>query len=159
VVGFLITTLAVGIGPTSNVELAVIPFAPVLRWEPDHRKPTISSSEVAVEFPTEVPAVVVPPTTLRQVPRISLLGTASTYGPGYTGLFALPNPWGRGQRVKICNTRTHRCVHRISNDVGPARQLHRVADLDVATFEYLCECSWTKGLQTVTVEWDKVPSD
>ena len=82
-------------------------------------------------------------------------GVASTYGEGYEGLFALPKSLGgRGERVRICNTGTRRCLVRTSNDVGPIARLRRVADLDATDFEYLCRCKWeVKGTMKVRITW------
>jgi hypothetical protein len=86
-----------------------------------------------------------------------VVGTASTYGPGYNGFLALPE--GKGIRVRICSTASgiKRCLIRVSNDAGPSKAMQRrgrVADLDVPTFDFLCKCSWrTKGLIHVTVEY------
>lgn len=84
-------------------------------------------------------------------------GTASTYGEGYDGYLALPE--GRGVRVKVCSSASgsYRCVTRTSNDAGPSKGMQRegrVIDLDVPTFEYLCQCDWrVLGLMPVTVEY------
>lgn len=142
----------------------VYSFRPVLREVPD-RIPVVGSSPAVGLIMTPQPSAsevvskaspqpTVPP--VRKSKSVAkhgrvVTGVASTYGPGYDGYFALPKPWGRGHRVTICNTKTHRCVKRTSNDTGPVERLHRVADLDVATFEYLCNCGWRKGVQTVTM--------
>jgi hypothetical protein len=89
-----------------------------------------------------------PPSPSRARARV-VRGTASTYGPGYAGLLALPS--GRGHRVRICGPVA--CIERTSNDKGPARRLHRVADLNVADFEKVSGASWRKGLVRVTVEY------
>ncbi len=72
------------------------------------------------------------------------LGQASTYGPAYPGLIAVPR---RGHwLVEII---WHgRYVIRRTNDYGPDRRLfpNRVIDLDVATFEALSGQSWTRGV-------------
>ena len=81
-------------------------------------------------------------------PAPSMTGTASTYGPGYDGYLALPA--GRGIHVRICGAGG--CIDRVSNDTGPVPSLHRVADLDVATFERVCGVPWTRGLCRVSVE-------
>lgn len=84
-------------------------------------------------------------------------GTASTYGKGYNGWLALPE--GPGHRVEICSTHsgTKKCLVRTSNDAGPdlaMQRAGRIADLDIATFEYLCGCQWNRvGLIEVTVEY------
>lgn len=81
-------------------------------------------------------------------------GTASTYGPGYDGLLALPE--GRGIKVRVCSKSTGRCVVKVSNDAGPSKKMQakgRVVDLDVPTFEYLCKCGWRTGLIKVSVEY------
>ena len=79
-------------------------------------------------------------------------GTASTYGPGYAGLIALPE--GRGIRVRICGPA--RCVVRTSNDAGPSRKMQRrgrIVDLDARTFTKVCGCGWRTGLVRVSVEY------
>jgi len=73
-------------------------------------------------------------------PRPDATGTASTYGSGYDGLFAVPHRSWRGHRVRICYH--GRCTDRTVNDYGPAKRLNRVADLDTRTFEWLCRCNW-----------------
>ena len=75
-------------------------------------------------------------------------GIASTYGPGFDGYLALPA--GRGIHVRICGAGG--CIDRVSNDAGPVPSLHRVADLDVSDFEYVCAAPWTRGLCRVSVE-------
>lgn len=78
-------------------------------------------------------------------------GAASNYGLGYAGLLALPLPYGRGHHVRICGPAA--CIDRVSNDTGPVRRLHRVADLNVADFERVCGCGWRTGLVRVTVTY------
>jgi hypothetical protein len=71
-------------------------------------------------------------------------GQASTYGPAYGGLIAVPH---RGHwLVKII---WHgRYLIRRTNDYGPDQRLYpnRVIDLDVATFQALSGESWTRGI-------------
>lgn len=100
-----------------------------------------------------------------------LVGVASTYGPGYRGLTAVPVREWRGRDVRICygtSARTvigrdgysvvagpGRCLVRVANDYGPDQRVHpdRVVDLDVRDFERLCGCGWRVGvLSGVTVE-------
>jgi hypothetical protein len=150
------TTVAV---QTPHVE-PVLSFRPVLREVPD-RTPAVGSSPAVGLIMTPRPSVpeVVPkaspqpkvPPVRKQTPKPQKIvtGKASTYGPGYDGYFALPQ--GRGHKVVICSVVTLRCLTRVSNDTGPKKSLNRVADLDVKTFEYLCDCNWTKGIQTVTM--------
>lgn len=106
--------------------------------------------------PSVVPVVVVtasptPGPTERVTPV--LVGTASTYGPGFDGLTAVPLREWRGKHVEICYG--ERCVVRVVNDLGPDQGVFpdRVVDLDVPTFEYLAGGSWRIGLlyDTVTV--------
>lgn len=106
---------------------------------------TAKTASIPTPKPTKAPRA---STGLR-----TITGTASTYGSGYDGLLALPrSEGGRGVRVKICSVATGRCVTKTSNDVGPVARLHRVADLDAKTFDYLCACRWQiKGVQKVTV--------
>lgn len=84
-------------------------------------------------------------------PRLHLgeTGTVSTYGPGYRGYLALPYPWGAGWRVTVCGPGG--CVTAVSNDYGPVRELRRLVDLDVPTFERVCGVPWRFGLCTATV--------
>ena len=72
------------------------------------------------------------------------LGQASTYGPGYPGLIAVP----RRGRWLVQIIWHGRYVVRATNDYGPDRRVfpHRVIDLDVATFETLSGQSWTRGV-------------
>ena len=90
-------------------------------------------------------------TNVLDAPPTVVSGTASNYGPGYNGLLALPQ--GPGYLVTICGPAGPKhCVTMKSNDTGPVPSLHRVADLDVPTFEAVCGCkSWTKGLVHVTI--------
>ena len=141
----------------------VLSFRPDLHRESDRGDVVVGSSPTTSPQPTvrPTPAVVLEvsprpspqPTRKRELPRGRIVtGTASTYGPGFDGLLALPD--GRGHRVTICSPVTHRCVDRVSNDAGPVPSLHRVADLDVRTFEYLCNCKWrVLGVQPVTVTY------
>ena len=72
------------------------------------------------------------------------LGQASTYGPFYRGLIAVP----RRGRWLVQIVWHGRYVIRRTNDYGPDRRLfpNRVIDLDVATFEALSGQSWTRGV-------------
>ena len=119
--------------------------------------PSASGQSVVTE-PAAPPAPSASP-SLRAVPRLaaasrtstrtgqSVTGTASTYGPGFDGYLALPA--GPGIHVRICGVR---CIDRVSNDKGPVASLHRVADLNVADFEYVCGLPWARGLCRVSVE-------
>ncbi len=78
------------------------------------------------------------------------VGQASTYGPGYAGLIAVP----RRGRWLVQIIWHGRYVIRATNDYGPDRRRfpRRVIDLDVATFQALSGQSWTRGiLHSVTV--------
>lgn len=77
-------------------------------------------------------------------------GTVSTYGPGYRGYLALPYPYGSGWRVRICGQAG--CIERVSNDYGPVRELHRIADLSIEDFEAISGVSWRMGLTTAYVQ-------
>lgn len=91
------------------------------------------------------------PEPVRKAPSshsVAVTGTASTYGPGFAGYLALPA--GPGIHVRICGAGG--CIDRVSNDAGPVPSLHRVADLDVSDFEFVCGLPWTRGLCRVTVE-------
>lgn len=78
------------------------------------------------------------------------VGEASTYGPGYPGLIAVP----RHGRWLVEIIWHGRAVIRETNDFGPDPRVypHRVVDLDVATFEALSGENWMQGiLAPVTV--------
>ncbi len=80
------------------------------------------------------------------------IGEASTYGPGYAGLIAVP----RRGRWLVRIIWHGRSVVRSTNDYGPDQRLFpdRVIDLDVATFEALSGEDWTRGiLAPVTVQY------
>ncbi len=80
------------------------------------------------------------------------VGEASTYGPGYAGLIAVP----RRGRWLVRIIWHGRSVVRSTNDYGPDQRLFpdRVIDLDVATFEALSGEDWTRGiLAPVTVQY------
>ncbi len=80
----------------------------------------------------------------------SLVGIASTYGPGWDGWIAWPG--GPGWKLRICGPA--RCVVIVTTDAGPDRAMQRagrVVDLDVATFERVAGAPWTIGLTKVTV--------
>jgi len=122
------------------------------------RRATARSSAPPVPVPTESPPTPrepVPPKAAPKPTGRSVVGTASTYGDGYEGLFAMPrNLGGRGEHVRVCSIKTGRCIVRTSNDVGPVVSLHRVADLDATDFNYLCRCSWrSAGVQKVRITW------
>lgn len=90
-------------------------------------------------------------TSLAGMPRPAY-GLASTYGPGYGDLVAVPHH-GRWLVRIIWHGRY---VIRSTNDYGPDQQVFpgRVIDLDVATFQALSGESWTRGiLSGVTVEY------
>jgi hypothetical protein len=78
------------------------------------------------------------------------VGEASTYGPGYAGLIAVP----RHGRWLVEIIWHGRAVIRETNDFGPDPRIYpdRVVDLDVATFEALSGENWMQGiLAPVTV--------
>ncbi len=79
-----------------------------------------------------------------------VVGIASTYGPGWDGWIAWPA--GAGYRLRVCG---RFCAVVISNDAGPDLAMQRrgrVIDLDVPTFERVCDVPWTRGLCRVSVE-------
>jgi hypothetical protein len=60
--------------------------------------------------------------------------------------FYLAIPLGPGVRVEVC---IERCEVLTSTDAGPDRSMllaGRIADVDAATFEYLCRCPASQGL-------------
>ena len=80
-------------------------------------------------------------------------GIASTYGPGYAGLFALPE--GRGIKVEVCGPGG--CIIRCSNDAGPdlaMQRAGRIIDLNLADFEAIGG-SLMAGLINVRVRYIK----
>jgi hypothetical protein len=80
----------------------------------------------------------------------SLVGIASTYGPGWDGWLAWPG--GPGWKLRVCGPA--KCVVIVTTDAGPDRAMQRagrVVDLDVATFERVAGAPWTIGLTKVTV--------
>ena len=83
-------------------------------------------------------------------PRRSVVGIASTYGPGWDGWLAWPG--GPGWKLRVCGPA--RCVVIVTTDAGPdlaMQRAGRVVDLDVATFERVAGAPWTIGLTKVTV--------
>lgn len=81
-----------------------------------------------------------------------LVGIASTYGPGFAGLTAVPVRAWRGKRVRVCYQ--DKCIVRRVNDLGPDQRVFpdRVIDLDMNSFEELAGGSWRIGLlHNVTV--------
>ena len=63
-------------------------------------------------------------------------GIASTYGPGYDELLALPE--GRGIKVEVCGPAG--CIIRMSNDAGPdltMQRAGRVIDLNLNDFRLI----------------------
>lgn len=119
-------------------------------------KPCIAVSQPVVAMPVSsavpTPSQTPDPGPTEKVTPV-LVGTASTYGPGFDGLTAVPKREWRGKEVEICYE--GRCVVRVVNDLGPDQRVFpgRVVDLDVATFEYLARGPWRVGLlyDTVTV--------
>lgn len=136
-----------------------VPSAPVGVTSTDGAsEPVIPERTLAPPSPSPMasPSLIVKPNRTATPTRANriVVGVASTYGPGYAGLTALPE--GPGHRVRICGTVL--CVVRISNDAGPSKAMQkigRVVDLDVATFERVCACRWTTGLIHVSVEYLK----
>jgi hypothetical protein len=108
-----------------------------------------------VEALTSKTSTVVPSSgPIRPVPGMPGpdVGEASTYGPGYAGLIAVP----RRGRWLVRITWHGRSLVRRTNDYGPDQRLFpdRVIDLDVATFEALSGEDWTRGiLAPVTVQY------
>ena len=61
-------------------------------------------------------------------------GTASTYGPGFAGLLALPE--GPGIKVEVCGPAG--CIIRVSNDAGPNLAMQRIGRIvDLNLFDFL----------------------
>lgn len=128
--------LTVSVAMTPKPCIAVVPSATPV--------PVVSAASSPSPTPDPGPTERVTPV---------LVGTASTYGPGFDGLTAVPKREWRGKHVEICYA--DRCVVRVVNDLGPDQRVFpdRVVDLDVPTFEYLAQGSWRVGLlyDTVTV--------
>ena len=124
-------------GMSANDDRTLV-TAPTLHQPPTRKE--VPSDRVSLGSVTPAPSTAPHSSTLT--------GLASTYGPGYDGYMALPS--GPGHRVRICGAGG--CVVETSNDTGPVPSLHRVADLDVATFERVCGVPWTRGLCRVSVE-------
>lgn len=83
-------------------------------------------------------------------PRRSVVGVASTYGPGWDGWLAWPG--GPGWKLRVCGPAS--CVVVVTTDAGPDRAMQRagrVVDLDVSTFERVAGAPWTIGLTKVTI--------
>jgi hypothetical protein len=60
--------------------------------------------------------------------------------------FYLAIPLGPNVRVRVC---AERCRTLTSTDAGPNREMllaGRIADVDVRTFEYICQCPASQGL-------------
>jgi hypothetical protein len=115
--------------------------APATRAAVGHAAPVVETARRFTGVITSVPGT----------PGVDR-GEASTYGPGYGDLIAVPH---RGRwLVKIIWR--GRYVIRRTSDYGPDQQRYpnRVIDLDVATFQALSGQSWTRGiLSGVTVEY------
>jgi hypothetical protein len=166
---FLFIVAASSVVPTSpSVPEDRPPSSPVPSRMPDQTPGIVGSSPMPemVSYPPpsvrqgdtkpEVPRVAKPsPRPTRTPASRTVTGNATTYGDGYDGLLALPRSLGgTGEHVRICSLQTKRCVVRTSNDVGPVERLHRVADLDAPTFNYLCGCQWrTLGIMKVRITW------
>jgi len=114
------------------------------------RVPGRGAAPEADPTPAPTPPQPINPATNTVYPHAISSGIASTYGPGFDGYLALPQ--GPGIPVRICGNLG--CVTKTSNDEGPVPSLHRVADLDVPTFEAVCG-PWRMGLCAVTLEWPK----
>jgi hypothetical protein len=82
------------------------------------------------------------------------LATPASVREGREGVIAhtgsstpyLAIPLGPGVRVRIC---AERCLTLTSTDAGPNHDMlvaGRIADVDTATFEYLCQCPASQGL-------------
>ncbi len=78
-------------------------------------------------------------------------GVVSHYGYDrrYDTYVALPWPWGVGWEVTICGAGG--CWSGVSNDTGPERRLHRVADLGRPIWERVCGVPASFGLCPATV--------
>ncbi len=116
---------------------------------PPSSSPTTSPSLVVRPSHTATPAK---PTARPTQKNRVVVGIASTYGPGFNGLLALPE--GPGHKVKVCGPKAS--ITKVSNDTGPnhaMQLLGRVVDLDVPSFQIVCGCAWTIGLVKVSVTY------
>lgn len=76
-------------------------------------------------------------------------GTISHYGSSCLKCVALPFPWGAGWKVTIAGPGG--TWSGVSNDMGPERSLHRIADLGRPIWEHVCGAPASMGLCTATV--------
>lgn len=112
------------------------------------------ASEPVIEPVASATATTTPQPTPAPTEKVELVlvGIASTYGPGFDGLTAVPIREWRGKRVRVCYD--GRCIVRTVNDLGPDQRVHpdRVIDLDAPSFEMLAGGTWRIGLlKDVTV--------
>jgi hypothetical protein len=73
-------------------------------------------------------------------------GREGTIAHSGSSSFYLAIPLGPGVRVRIC---AERCLTLTSTDAGPNREMllaGRIADVDMRTFEFLCQCPASQGL-------------
>lgn len=81
--------------------------------------------------------------------HLGVTGEVSHYGSVCPRCVALPFPWGPDWKVTISGPGgTWRGV---SNDVGPVRSLHRIADLGLPIWEMVCGVPASMGICTATV--------
>lgn len=76
-------------------------------------------------------------------------GVVSHYGSICPTCVALPFPWGSGWRVTIAGPGG--TWSGVSNDIGPDRSLHRIADLGLPIWKKVCGVPPSVGLCTATV--------
>lgn len=72
-------------------------------------------------------------------------GVISHMGAGFPDDYLAIPAHTKGSLYRIC---AKRCVTLRQNDYGPNQRIHpdRIADVSVATFRYICDCSESAGL-------------
>ena len=133
VLGLLIISATISVAPTNSDQS--------ISYIPENFGTTI-----VVPTPSLIALVAIPDPTPMSTPKttpkpVSIyskikFGIASTYGPGYDGLLALPE--GRGIKVEVCGPAG--CIIRVSNDAGPdltMQRARRVIDLNLNDFRLI----------------------
>lgn len=126
----------------------VVPVDPVpVESAPVVLTPTPAPTAKLVAFP--VPTAVSGAELVWPKLHLGETGTVSHYGSTCPRCVALPFPWGPGWKVTIAGPGG--TWKGVSNDMGPDRSLHRVADLGVPIWEQICGVPASMGLCTATV--------